>query len=40
MKVMHISEKFIIWVKLLFKNATAAVNINGKPDNNFKLKEG
>ena len=34
---MHISKKFISWVKLLFVNTTAAVNLNGSPSNNFKI---
>lgn len=40
MKVMHISENFIIWIKLLFENATAVVNFNAYPGNNFKIERG
>ena len=34
---MYISGKFISWVKLLLENATAAVNLNMNPGNNFKI---
>jgi hypothetical protein len=36
----NISEKFIEWVKLLFTNASAAVNLNGSPGGNFKIERG
>lgn len=34
---MNISDTFIKWVKLLFVNASAVVNHNKSPDNNFKI---
>lgn len=37
---MNISEKFINWVRLLFGNALAAVNLNGSMSNSFKVKRG
>ena len=37
---MNISERFIKWVKLLFENTTAAVNLNGCPCNNFRVEKG
>lgn len=40
MKKMNIDDKFIKWVKLLFVNASAAVNLNGSPGNNFKVECG
>ena len=40
MKAMGICEEFIRWVKLLFTNASAAVNLNGTPVSNFKIKRG
>jgi hypothetical protein len=36
MKALNISKKFIEWVKLLFTNASAAVNLNGSSGGNFK----
>lgn len=33
---MNICERFISWVKQLFVNATAAVNLNGSLVNNFR----
>ena len=35
-----IRAKFINWVKLLFNNATAAINLNGSPNNNFRIERG
>ena len=40
MRKMNIDDKFIKWVKLLFANASAAVNLNGSPSNNFKVERG
>jgi hypothetical protein len=40
MKALNISEKFIEWVKLLFTNTSAAVNLNGNPGGNFKIERG
>ena len=40
MKVMNICENVIKWVKLLFVNASVAVNLNGNPIGNFKIKRG
>ena len=37
---MGISKNFITWVKLLFGNAVAAVNLNGTPGNNFTIERG
>lgn len=37
---MNISERFINWVKLLFENASVAVNFNGSPYNNSKIEMG
>ena len=37
---MGICEEFIRWVKLLFTNASAAVNLNGTPGSNFKIERG
>ena len=40
MKAMNIDEVFIGWVKLLFTQASAAVNLNDNPGGNFKIKRG
>ena len=40
MSKMGVSEVFISWVKLLFNNATAAVNFNGCPNKSFKVEMG
>ena len=40
MHKMGINAQFIGWVKLLFGNASAAVNINGSPGSNFKVERG
>jgi hypothetical protein len=32
--------KKISWIKLLFENTTAAVNLNGSPGNNSKIERG
>ena len=40
MHKMNISNKFIQWVKLLFENASAVVNLNGNPSSIFKVKKG
>ena len=40
MSKMGVSEEFIRWVKLLFNNATAAVNLNGCPSKSFKVERG
>lgn len=37
---MGISEVIIKWVKLLFTGATAAVNLNDNPGDNFKVERG
>ena len=37
---MGVSEVFISWVKLLFNNATVAVNFNGCPSKSFKVEWG
>lgn len=37
MKAINICEEFIRWVKLLFVNAFATVNLNGNPGGNFKI---
>ena len=40
MHMMGIDDKFIQWVKLLFGNASALVNINGSLGRNFKVERG
>ena len=40
MKEMNISETFIGWVKLLFVNASATVNLNGNQGDNFRIERG
>ena len=40
MKEMNISEKFIGWIKLLFGNASATVNLNGNQGDNFRIERG
>ena len=40
MKAMDICEEFIKWVKLLFTNASAAVNLNGTLESHFKIERG
>ena len=40
MHIMGIHAQYIEWVKLLFGNATAAVNINGSPGCSFKVDRG
>ena len=40
MKAMGICEEFIRWVKIFFTNASAAVNFNCTPGNNFKIERG
>ena len=40
MHKMGINAQFINWGKLLFGNASAAVNINGGPGNNFRVERG
>ena len=40
MHMMGIDARFIQWVKLLFGNASAAVNINGSPGSTFKVERG
>lgn len=40
MKTLGISKRFIRWVKLLVSSASAAVNLNGSPGNNFKVERG
>ena len=40
MKEMNISEKFKGWVKLLFENALAAVNLNRNQGDNFRIEQG
>ena len=40
MHKMGISVQYIGWVKLLFGNATTAVNINKSPISNFKVERG
>lgn len=37
MQKMNISEKFISWVKLLFENASATINLNGSLGENFRI---
>ena len=37
MRAMNIDEVFIRWVKLFFITASAAVNLNGNPGENFKI---
>ena len=37
---MGIKDQYIGWVRLLFGNATAAVNINGSPGSNFQVERG
>lgn len=37
---MNISEKFIGWVKLLFYNASATMNLNGNQGDNFRIEQG
>lgn len=40
MKKINICEEFIEWIKLLFTNATAAVNLNSNPGEDFKIERG
>jgi hypothetical protein len=40
MSKMGVSEEFIRWVKLLFGNASATVNLNGCPSGSFKVERG
>ena len=40
MQMIGIREKFINWVKLLFNNVTAAVNLNGSPGTSFRIERG
>ena len=40
MKALNICEKFIEWIKLLFINASAAVNLNGNLGGNLKIERG
>ena len=40
MHIMGIDAKFIHWVKLLFGNVSASVNINGSPGRSFKVERG
>lgn len=40
MQKMSISEKFISWVKLLFENALATINLNVSLGENFKIERG
>ena len=40
MQMIGIRTKVINWVKLLFNNATAAVNLNGSPGQSFSIKRG
>ena len=40
MRQLNISDTFIKWVKLLFVNASAAVNLNGNPGASFKIERG
>ena len=40
MHMLGIDAKFIQWMKLLFGNASAAVNINGSPKSSFKVERG
>ena len=37
MRKLNICSTFIKWVKLLFINASAAVNLNGSPGESFKI---
>jgi hypothetical protein len=36
---LNISGEFIKWVKLFFRNVSAAVNLNGSPWDNFKIEK-
>ena len=40
MHKMRINKQYIGWMRLLFGNATAAVNINGSPGSNFQVERG
>jgi hypothetical protein len=40
MKKINICEEFIEWGKLFFTNATAAVNLNSNPGEDFKIERG
>lgn len=40
MREINISEKFISWVKLLFENASAIVNLDGNQGDNFRIERG
>ena len=40
MHKMSISTQFIGWVKFLFENVSAVVNINESPRSNFKVERG
>ena len=34
---MKINEQFMEWVRVLYENAFAAVDLNGSPGNEFKI---
>ena len=40
MSKMGVSEDFTRWVKFIFGNATAAVNLNESPSGSFKVERG
>ena len=40
MGMIGINEQFIRWVQLLFRNATATVNLNGNPGETFNIERG
>ena len=40
MSKMGINERFVAWVKLLFGNASAAINLNGNPGKESKIERG
>lgn len=37
---MEISEEYVGYIKFLFESASIAVNLNGSPDNMFKIERG
>ena len=40
MGMIGISEQYIRWIQLLFRNATSTVNLNGNPSETFNIERG
>ena len=40
MRSMSYHEQYVPWVQLLFRNASAAINLNGNPGKEFKIERG